>query len=292
MKSFFGRLLTDDNKRRVKKIYFKLNSYVTTTFYKYDTEDLKRALLHIGIRKGETLLVHGSFDHHNGFSGTPKDVIDCFLEVLGVNGNLLMVSIPFQTSSYLYLKEDPVFDINRTISRMGIISESFRRKKGVQRSLHPTHPVLAFGKDAAWIVKDHEKSMFPCGENTPFGKFRELNGKVLFFDAPFDTFTFIHYLEDMIKNRAPIPIYRKEAMPARVRDSTGHEMVVQTYVFSDEVVKRRNPKVLEKNLVRNGMLKGLNIGRTRLMLVRSEDAIRCTEEMLNRKSYFYRIEDN
>src|SRR4030067_1300196 len=274
MISFFSRLFSKEQKIQAKKIHFKISRFITKYFYSYDAEQLKNALLQLGIRDGDTLLVHSSFDQNNGFLGMPKDVIDSFLEILGENGNLLMVSIPFRSSAFLYLEKNPVFDIKRTISQMGIISETFRRKNGVLRSLHPTHPVLALGKEAEWIVKDHEKCLYPCGETTPFGKFRAMNGKVLFFDVSFNNFTFIHYIEDLIKNRVPIPIYRKEVIPAKVRDSSGNELVVPTYVFSREAARLRNPRVLEKDLRKNGMLKTLKIGRTRLMLVNSEDALR------------------
>jgi aminoglycoside 3-N-acetyltransferase len=175
---------------------------------------------------------------------------------------------------------------------MGIISETFRRRKGVLRSLHPTHPVLAFGKDAAWIVKDHEKCSFPCGEGTPFGKIRTLKGKVLLFDVPFGNFTFIHYIEDLIKNRIPIPVYNKELIPARVRNSLGEESVTPTYAFSEEARRLRNPAILERALARNGMVKAFRIGRTRLTLVVCENAIRCTTEILDSKSYFYETRDH
>ena len=64
-------------------------------------------------------------------------------------------------------------------------------------------------------------------------------------------------------------------------------MVVDTYVFSEEAVKLRNPGILEKTLARKGLLRESKIGRTRLLLVRCEDAVACTEEMLRQKLYFY-----
>lgn len=264
-----------------------MQKLVTDAFYRYDREDLIAAIRDLGFEKGDSLLVHGAFRQNNGFEGSPKDVIDCLLEAVGEEGNLLMVSMPYLSSTYDYLKEEPLFDVKRTISKMGIISETFRRRKGVLRSLHPTHPVLAIGKDASWIVRDHEKSPYPCGENTPFGKFRALHGKVLFFDVPFGNFTFIHYIEDRIRDRVPFEIYRKDPLPGRVRDSAGTETVVPTFVFSEEAVKSRRPKILESRLRRMGVLKERKIGRTRLLAVKGEDAVRCAEEMLHRNEYFY-----
>lgn len=58
------------------------------------------------------------------------------------------------------------------------------KRKDVRRSLHATHPVLAWGKDAAWIIQSHETCLHPCGKDTPFDKFRSLQGKILFFNVP------------------------------------------------------------------------------------------------------------
>jgi hypothetical protein len=64
-------------------------------------------------------------------------------------------------------------------------------------------------------------------------------------------------------------------------------MAVETYVFSEDAVRLRNPGILEKELARKGMLKKSKIGRTRLLLVRCEDAVGRTEEMLKHKICFY-----
>ena len=63
---------------------------------------------------------------------------------------------------------------------MGLITEIFRRREGVLRSFHPTHPVLVYGKDSKWLTSEHEKCLNLCGAGSPFDKFRQLKGKILF----------------------------------------------------------------------------------------------------------------
>jgi aminoglycoside 3-N-acetyltransferase len=256
--------------------------------FAYDKEKLKKALRQLGIKQGDTLFVHSSFSIFSGFQGSPQDVINCLIDVVGENGNLLMPSMQYRSSSYEHLQRKELFDVRKTFSKMGLITEVFRRKKGVLRSLHPTHSVLAWGKDAAWIVHGHEHCMYPCGKNTPFDWFRSLNGKVLFFDVPFNTFTFIHHIEDLIKNELPFPLYRKEPIAANVLDLEGREITVVTYVFSDEAVRLRRPLILEKHLLKKDLIRKEKIGGTSLMLVAAEDAVRCSREMLAKKVYFYK----
>ncbi len=285
------RFLTPKRKVLIKEALRTAEKSFADLLFRYGPADLADALAGLGVRRGDTLLVHSSIRQTSGFTGNPQDVIGCLLEAVGAEGNLLMVSLPFRTSAYEYLREDPLFDVRRTMSQMGIISEIFRRRSGVRRSLHPTHPVLAFGKDADWLVRDHEKSTVPCGVDTPFGKFRQLGGKVLFFDVPFDTFTFIHHIEDLLEGSLPFPVYRDEPIPARVVDDRGMTLVVPTRVFSEKAVTTRNPSVLESRLRKKKLLGHAKVGRTRLMLVKSEDAAREALEMAAQGTFFYRSEE-
>jgi len=230
----------------LKKVYYRVQKFLSKYFYSYNIEQLKLTLIRLGINRGDTLLVHSSFNYFNGFQGIPQNIISCLIEIMGEEGNLMMVSMPYQSSSYEYLKKNLVFDVEKTYSKMGILTEIFRRKDGVLRSLHPTHPVLAWGKDARWIVGGHEKCSFPCGKGSPFEKFRSLNGKVLFYDVPFNRFTFIHYIEDLVKNKLPLDLYRKDPMVAKTIDSKGNESTVNCFVFSEVAVRSRKPEILEK----------------------------------------------
>ena len=110
---------------------------------------------------------------------------------------------------------------------------------------------------------------------------------MLFFDVPFNTFTFIHHIEDLIKDELPFQLYRKEIIAADVFDHEGRKITVSTYAFSDEAVTRRRPGILEKHLLKKDLIRKAKIGRTTLMLVAAEDAIRCSQEMLAKKIYFY-----
>lgn len=286
----YRNLLNDGQRKALKARYYRWNKALTDRFFSYDQDQLKNALGRLGIREGDTLLVHSSFKYFSGFRGTPQDVIRCFCELVGTEGNLLMVSMPYTCASSEYLNKNPVFDVRRTVSKMGIVSEVFRRRKDVRRSLHATHPVLAWGKDAAWIIQGHETCLYPCGKDTPFDKFRSLQGKILFFNVPFRAFTFLHYLEDLIRDRLPFPLYAKSPITVKMRDYEGNGVEMKTHVFGDTTVRTRNPDILEARLLKERLLKKGRVGRTRLMLVSAEDAVSCTERMLSQNLYFYNPE--
>ena len=151
LRRIYDNLLSTRQRSRVKHAYYATQKRISDRLFSYDKEQLKNTLLQLGIRPGDTLFVHSSFSTFNGFQGLPQDVIDCFVEIVGENGNILMPSMQYRGSSYDQLRKEEPFDVRETFSKMGLISEIFRRKKGVRRSLHPTHSVLAWGKDAARV---------------------------------------------------------------------------------------------------------------------------------------------
>jgi aminoglycoside 3-N-acetyltransferase len=276
-------------KSRLRGFYLERKKHFVDAFFSYDSGDLEKALHKLGLQLGDTVLVHSSFNPYSGFQGSPEELIDAFLRSIGPEGNLLMVSLPYSTSSISYLQKLNRFDVRKTPSRMGMISELFRRRPGVLRSLHPTHPMLAYGPKAEWIVAGHEDCLYPCGPGTPFEKLALLNGKILFYYVGFVYLTFFHYLEHLVHKRLPFPLYTDKPLDVLVIDRDRNERIVKTYVFTPEVIKRRRFKDLEREFWRRGVIKKTRVGATPLLLVETAEMIACTEDMVRRGAFFYRL---
>src|SRR6476620_10567900 len=103
--------------------------------------DLQR----IGIKKGDSLLVHSSLSKIGFVEGGPKTVIEALQEAVGEEGTLLFPAFPAKGRNKTHLEEHPFFDVRNTPSQMGSITEYFRGMKGVLRSLHPTDSIAAKG---------------------------------------------------------------------------------------------------------------------------------------------------
>ncbi len=281
--------LPPTQKSRLRGFYLERKKRFVDAFLSYDSGDLEKALHELGLRPGDTVLVHSSFNPYSGFRGSPEELIDVFLRSIGPEGNLLMVSLPYSTSSISYLQKLNRFDVRKTPSRMGMISELFRHRPGVLRSLHPTHPMLAYGPKAEWIVAGHEDCLYPCGPGTPFEKLALLNGKILFYYVGFVYLTFFHYLEHLVHKRLPFPLYTDKLYDVPVIDGSGKERIVKTYVFTPEVIKRRRFNRLERECWRRGVIRKSRVGATRLLLVETAEVIARTEDMVRRGVFFYRL---
>jgi len=283
--NIIGKYLSEKQKRVLKSNFKKIRDKLTKTLFRYDAEKLNSVLTKMGIVRSDTLMVHVNFNPENGFQGTPLDLVNALAELVGEKGNLLMVSIPFRGSAYDHLALGKPFNVKKTISMMGLVTELLRRKNGTLRSLHPTHPVLAYGKDAEWLVADHERCLFPCGAGSPFEKFHQLKGKILFFDLGFGAITFFHYVEDLLKERLPFPIYDERLFSVAVVDSKGENRVVKTYAFNKKIP--RSAKTLETEMLRKGKILKGRVGNSRLMLVSAEDVVSCQTAMVKAGNYPY-----
>ncbi len=280
-------VLRDKTKRRLTRLFFSCGLSRLLKFYDYGYDELLQSLRGLGIVPGDLLMVHSSFSPFSGFSGAPHDVTRALRECIGSEGTLLMMSMPYSTSARTYLEKREIFDVSRTVSRMGLVSEVFRRQKDVFRSVHPTHPVLAVGPLAEWLVTGHECCLYGCGPGSPFEKFYQKNGKILFLGVSFATFTFIHYVEHLLQHQLSFQLYGDEIYRVKVVDSAKRESEIEVKVSSPDALLRRRPLKLKRWLASKGRIRRCRVGLTEVMIVRAEDALFTAMEMTERGCVLY-----
>jgi len=277
--------------RLKRSLRSKLNhakSRVVKSLLSYDADALKARLRHAGVTETDTLLVHANFSGESGFRGNPSDLVNALVDLVGTKGNLMMVSIPFRGSAYDYLSSGKTFNVKKTISLMGLATEMFRRRPGTLRSFHPTHPVLVFGKDAEWLVAGHEQCLTPCGIGTPFDKFHQLRGKILFFDVSFGAITFFHYVEDLLKDRMPFPVYHPQQFAVTAIDAAGASRVIHTLTFNPAIA--RKAERLERRMAHDDTLRRGRVGNSRFTLVTAADVVSSFTAMVDSGDFPYSIE--
>jgi len=152
-------------------------------------DDILYSLKLMGIKEGDILLVHSALTSIGHVEGGADSVINALCDAVGPEGTIVMSTLTGWFSP---------FDAATSPSAVGIISEVFRRRPGVLRSLHPVHSVAAFGKHAAEIVAGHEDCPTGCGEGTPYLKLRDLGAKAMLLGIDMDRNTIMHTLEELI----------------------------------------------------------------------------------------------
>ena len=245
-----------------------VKSWIVRAFLSYGPPKLHKGLRRLLVQPGDTIMVHASWRANNGFRGSPLDFIAALKEAVGRDGLLTMTSLPYHNeSSAEYLSRGRPMDVRRTPSRMGLLTEVFRRDREVVRSLSPTHPVLAWGQDAADFVAGHEDTPIPFGPESPFGRLLESDGKILLVDAPYSSITFTHFLEDRIKGQLPVSLYEPEPMEGWVIDHQGQSLRVPTCVISKQANAARNEDAFFAALDRANEIAKARVGNTDLKCI-------------------------
>ena len=254
---------------RIKRWLKRLVRGYHRVFRAFTPADLKSALLELGVVPGDVLMVHSAFDRFLGFQGGPVDAIRTLQDVVGARGTVMMPTIPFQGTAVEYALGDPIFDVRQTVSRMGLLTEVFRRAPGVVRSIHPTHSVAVWGNRADAIIAGHERAETPCGRLTPYEKLLEYDGKILLAGVPANTMTFCYFVAEELEPQLAIPVFTREKYPMRWRDGDGTVQVSHLRLFSLRLDHDLSPLVGE--LKRRRQWRERRVGSLRLMLLRAHE---------------------
>jgi aminoglycoside 3-N-acetyltransferase len=255
-------------------------------FYAFTPADLTHALRHLGVVPGDVLMVHSAFDRFLGFFGGPVDVVRALQDVVGPAGTLMMPTIPFRGTAIEYARGEPVFDARHTVSRMGLITEVFRRSPGVVRSLHPTHSVAVWGSRAHTTIAGHELADTPCGRLTPYGKLLDYDGKILLAGVPPSAMTFCYFVAEELEPRLPVPVLTQERYPMQWKDKDGTVRVSLVRLFSPGLDHDLHP--LHSELKRRNQWHERSVGRLRLILVRAREVYEAAGALADRGLFIRR----
>jgi len=142
-----------------------------------------------------------------------------------------MPSYPTLGSMAKYLDANPVFDVRQTPSKVGSLTELFRTSPGTLRSAHPTNPLAAWGDGAEALLRDHEKSPTPYGDETPFGRLARMETSyILMIETPI--LSLLHHLQE----RVNFPNYLLPGeREATIIDWKGHRRIVRTRLLRPKI---------------------------------------------------------
>lgn len=169
-------------------------------------KDLIKGFKEVGLIEGDTVIVHTSIKSLGYVCGGPQIIIEALLETVGVEGTIVMptqswknldpstgVHFDAEEKWWPQIRDNwPAYDKNITpTNTMGCVAEMFRQYKGSFRSDHPARSFAANGKNAEYIVTNHDLSDI-FGDSSPLAKLYKLNAKVLLIGVGYDKNTSIH----------------------------------------------------------------------------------------------------
>ena len=149
-----------------------------------DFEALVAGFRSMGVKNGDTIMVHSSYKSMGGVKGGADTVVDALVESVSPDGTVL-----FPTFNFKSWVETHYFDIRETFSHMGVITELARCRQDAIRTPHPIYSFAVLGKrqDEFAACDDVEA----VGDHSVFALFHKLNGMIVSIGLDFNSsFTF------------------------------------------------------------------------------------------------------
>ncbi len=160
----------------------------------YQKEDIVSALRASGVHRGDVLFVHVSL----GRLGMPPVakmeeasalMIGALEEAIGADGTLL---VPTYTYS---IGKGEVFDVDKSPSTIGPLTEYFRRLPGAIRSADPMLAVSGRGPRAKELLTGLPHTCY--GPGSIYERLRRLNAKICTIGLDLHWATFRHHIEEL-----------------------------------------------------------------------------------------------
>lgn len=183
--------------------YLKMKSEATET-----GASLADALRKLGVREGETILVHSALSNLGYIPGGAKEVLKSLEDVLGPEGTVMAPAfalsyIGFEGSvnrgwDFRPYDTRPDGTLRDAAIWTGTLPKTMLKQPGAERSGHPTHEWVAIGANAADSVAGHGFLDPPTGATSPLRYALEHHGSVVFLGCDLGSNTFIHYCETVL----------------------------------------------------------------------------------------------
>jgi aminoglycoside 3-N-acetyltransferase len=155
-------------------------------------EQLVDGFRKLGVKEGDTLLVHSSYKSFGEVDGGPATVNRALEAALGTDkdGTLIMPTFNFD------FNKGEAWDVRTTPSKMGVLTELVRKDPRAKRVFHPFYSFAILGKHAEMLGALRYKSAYE--RDSVFGKLRDLDGKIMVIGLSYNnSMTFFHHIEQM-----------------------------------------------------------------------------------------------
>ena len=173
----------------------------------HSRERLANDFRRLGVRPGDTVMVHASVRAVGEIAGGPDEIHLALKDVMTAEGTLMMyASCPryydevgrgnlTREQEEEILEKLPVFDplTARSARDHGVLVEFLRTWPDSRVSLHVAR-FVAWGKAAEYLVSEQPWN-YVFGVHSPLDRFLSLGGKILLLGCDHDAVTFLHYVE-------------------------------------------------------------------------------------------------
>ena len=182
--------------------------------------DIFRLLDSFGVRHDDVLTIHASLRSPGPIEGGADGLIDALKAYL-CDGLLL---IPTHTWDSV-TRESPVFDVRSTVPCIGTLAKVAAFRPDAVRTLHPTHSLALFGREAADYARGEERATSPAPVGGCLQRLYQRQGEILLLGVGHNRNTFFHAVDEMLN----LPNRLGEPFAVTVIDQAGQAHAIPAF---------------------------------------------------------------
>jgi aminoglycoside 3-N-acetyltransferase len=204
------------------------------------------------VPRNATLVVHSAIAPLSRQGFRAEAMIETLLDYLDA-GNLFMPTMTWRTVTL----DNPHWDEMATPSHTGVLTEIFRTRYAVARSIHPTHSVAGFGPAAPLLLSRHHVDTTPVSGNSPYGLMRDYETYVLMLGVGLECVTAIHLPEETVNVDLYVrPPGEAELYHCRDRHGVVHHVRTRRHPRLDRDFPQFASPLAERGLLVSGTIAG------------------------------------
>ncbi len=235
--------------KALRSTYYRLNKKVHSPTTEQEFKNFITGKL--GIKKGMVVYIHSSIDKLN-LDFSPFRLLELLLETVGEDGTLVFPCWHYRgRAENFYKNKDAFFDVNKSVTTMGLLPELARRHKNAARSLHPTASTVAIGAKANELTSEHHKDIYPNGKKSPMYKMMQYESKIIGLGEKTVSLSFVHVVEDIMKDNFPVKTLSDKTIKCKVVNTQGETMHIETLVPHINIADRDIPGYISELITQN-----------------------------------------
>ena len=204
------------------------------------------------VPRNATLVVHSAIAPLSRQGFRAEAMIETLLEYLSA-GNLFMPTMTWRTVTL----DNPHWDEMATTSHTGVLTEIFRTRYAVARSIHPTHSAAGWGPAAPLLLSRHHVDSTPVSGNSPYGLMRDYDAYVLMLGVGLECCTAIHLPEETVNVDLYVrPPEQAELYHCRDRHGVVHEVRTRRHPRLDRDFPQFAAPLAKRGLLESGDIAG------------------------------------
>ncbi len=228
---------------------------------KYNADQLISVMKEMGMEKGCTICIHAAMKEFYNYQGTAEELIQKIMDVITSEGTLIMPAYP---NARKIQNKNFIFDIEKEPTQAGYLAETFRKFPNVVRSINVQHSVCAWGKNAIWLTKDHNKCANCWDENSPWFRMTKQNALVFTLGLPSNYIgTFDHCVEAVLYKKHPYwaqffnlkQHYHYKDIDGTIREYTSLTGNIERRTREKRLIKYFTPDIYKKRKISNLLIK-------------------------------------